>query len=57
VERKKVEKTGDDDYKIIGDLTIRGTTKEVALDVELTGGLLVGDKVVINIDLEAVKAA
>jgi polyisoprenoid-binding protein YceI len=31
---KRVEAAGDGRFKLIGDLTIRGTTKEVALDVE-----------------------
>lgn len=31
---KRVEPSGDGSFKMIGDLTIRGTTKEVALDVE-----------------------
>ena len=31
---KRVEASGDGRFKLIGDLTIRGTTKEVALDVE-----------------------
>ena len=31
---KRVEPAGDGKFKLIGDLTIRGTTKEVALDVE-----------------------
>jgi len=37
---KKVEKTGDDTYKLTGDLTIRNTTKEITLDVE-HGGIMV----------------
>ena len=31
---KKVEKIADDHYKVMGDLTLRGVTKEVALDVK-----------------------
>jgi len=31
---KKVVKTGDDEHKVTGDLTIHGVTKEVVLDVE-----------------------
>ncbi len=31
---KKVEPAGDGKFKLIGDLTIRGTTKEVVLDVD-----------------------
>jgi len=88
---KKIEKTGGEEYKLTGDLTIHGTTKEVTLDVDYggrgkdpwggervgfhakgsvnrvdfglkwnqaleTGGVLVGEKVEISIDLEAVKA-
>lgn len=34
---KDVQKTGDGTYRFTGDLTIRGTTKPVALDVEATG--------------------
>jgi polyisoprenoid-binding protein YceI len=35
---KRVEAAGKDHWKVTGDLTIRGTTKEVALDVESLGG-------------------
>lgn len=35
---KYVEPTGQGSYKLVGDLTIRGTTREIALDVEQTGG-------------------
>ena len=31
---KKIEKTGDRRYKVTGDLTLHGTTREVVLDVE-----------------------
>ncbi|HEX7087363.1 MAG TPA: YceI family protein [Vicinamibacterales bacterium] len=31
---KRVEKAGDGRFRLVGDLTIRGVTKEVALDVE-----------------------
>ena len=34
---KRLEPKGGDDYKLIGDLTIRGITKEVSLDGEVTG--------------------
>ena len=34
---KRLEPKGGDDYKLIGDLTIRGITKEIALDGEVTG--------------------
>ena len=34
---KRVEVTGDNSAKLIGDLAIRGVTKEVALEVEYTG--------------------
>ena len=33
----KIEKTGDDEYRLIGDLTIRDITKPVELKVEFTG--------------------
>ena len=33
----RLEPNGGDDYKLVGDLTIRGVTKEVALDGEVTG--------------------
>jgi polyisoprenoid-binding protein YceI len=36
----KYENTGGDDYKLHGDLTIRGTTKPVTVDVEF-GGIVV----------------
>src|SRR5713101_6774436 len=31
---KKIAKNGDEDYKVTGDLTIHGVTKEVTLDAE-----------------------
>lgn len=37
-ESKRIEKTGQGRYKLVGDLTIRDVTREVALDVEQTGG-------------------
>lgn len=37
---RKISKTGDGSYTLTGDLTIRGTTKEVVLDVEF-GGIMV----------------
>jgi len=90
-ESTRVEKTGDSNFKVTGDLTIRGVTKPVVLDVEYagrskdpwggeragftaktsierknyglawnmaleTGGVLVGDKVEINLEIEVVKA-
>lgn len=33
---KKVEKAGENKYKVTGDLTMRGVTKEVVLDVDAT---------------------
>ncbi len=89
---KRVEKVGEGRYRVIGDLTIRGTTREVPLEVEAggvgkdpwgneragfaarahvdrkefglkwnqaleTGGVLVGERVDIEIELEAVKTA
>ena len=85
----RIERKGDD-YVVHGDLTIRGTTREVALDVEYagtskdpwgnmrtgfsatgtidrkdfgltwnaaleTGGILVGEKIKLHLDIEAVK--
>lgn len=35
---KSVEPTGKGKYRVVGDLTIRGTTREVGLEVEQTGG-------------------
>jgi len=87
---KSVERKGDDELRVVGDLTIRGVTREVALQVEYsgktkdpwgneragfsaktsilrkdfgltwnqlleTGGMVVGDKIDIEIDVEAVK--
>lgn len=87
---KQVEQLSDDEGRLVGDLTIRGVTKEVALDVEYagqskspwgttsagftatatinrkdwglnwnqaleTGGVLVGEKVQISIELELIK--
>ena len=89
---KRLEPNGHDDYKIVGDLTIRGVTREVPLDVEVggqakdpwgnvrmgfaataslsrkdfgltwnqaleTGGVLVGDRVDVEIELEAIRQA
>ena len=34
---KKIEKKGDDRYTVLGDLTIRGVTREVPLDVRFEG--------------------
>jgi polyisoprenoid-binding protein YceI len=88
----RVEKLGDDHYRVIGELTIKDVTREVPLDVELggrakdpwgnsragflakasidrkdfglrwnqvleAGGVLVGDKVEIELDIQAVQAA
>ena len=87
---RRVEKLGDDHGRVIGDLTIRGVSHEVALDVEYsgqakspwgttsagftartkvnrkdwglnwnvaleTGGVLVGEEIAIDIELEIVK--
>jgi polyisoprenoid-binding protein YceI len=89
---KRVERVSDDRYRVIGDLTIRGVTKEVALEVEAggttkdpwgneragftahtrvdrkdfglewnkvieTGGVVVGDRVDIDLDVEGVRVA
>ena len=86
---RRIERKGEDRFALVGDLTIRGTTREVALDVESTGqakdpwgnlragfgartsidrkefgltwnqaleagGVMVGDKVEIEIEIEAV---
>jgi polyisoprenoid-binding protein YceI len=86
----RVDSAGEDRYRVTGDLTIRGVTRPVALDVEFggrtkdpwggervgftaraaldrrefgltwnqaleTGGVLVGEKVEIELELEAVK--
>lgn len=85
----RIERKGDEEYAVYGDLTIKGVTKEVALDVEYsgtsknpwgmtvtgfsargtinrkdfgidfnapleTGGLLLGEKVKLELDVEAV---
>jgi len=87
---KQIEKTGDNNGRLIGDLTIKDITKEVALDVEYagqaqspwgttnagfsasgsidrkefgltwnqaleTGGILVGDRIKIDIEVELIK--
>lgn len=84
----RIERKGDDEYVVYGNLTIRGVTQEVALDVETsgihknpwgqtvtgfsatgtinrkdfgvnfnapleTGGVLVGEKVKLELDIEA----
>jgi polyisoprenoid-binding protein YceI len=89
---KRVERLDDNRYRVIGDLTIRGTTREVPLEVEAggttkdpwgneragftartqidrrdfgltwnavveTGGVVVGDRVEIDIDVEGVRVA
>ncbi len=86
----RIEPKGDDEYNVVGDLTIRGVTKEVTLDTTFegrsispwgteamgftatttinrkdfglnwnvgleTGGVLVGDKIKIELNIEAVK--
>ncbi len=88
----KVEAVGDHEYRVSGDLTLHGVTRQVAFDAEYSGqlkdpygmqraglsakaainrkdfglswdqalesgGVLVGDKVTIEIDLAAVRAA
>jgi polyisoprenoid-binding protein YceI len=87
----RIERLGDDRYRVAGELTIRDTTREVVLDVEdggrakdpwgnervgfvakaaldrkdfglkwnqalETGGVLVGDRVDIELDVQGVKA-
>ena len=87
---KKVERLGENTARMTGDLTIRGVTREVVMDVEFngiakspwgqesagftahtainrkdwgltwnqaleTGGVLVGDEIEINIELELIK--
>jgi polyisoprenoid-binding protein YceI len=88
---KKVEKKGDDEYKVTGELTLHGVTKEIVLSVEEvspeatdpygnvriaaavktkinrkdfgftfsgtldTGGVLIGDEVKIEMDIQAIK--
>jgi len=89
---RQVERVGDDDYRIIGDLTIRGVTKEIAMAAKLggfvtdpwggrragftaqaailrsdfgmewnqvleAGGLALGDRVDIGIEIEAIAEA
>lgn len=89
---KKVEKVSTEEYRITGDLTIRGVTQEVTLNTEYagevkspfgdvragfsartsinrkdfglnwnvvleTGGVLVSDKIQINLEIELVKQA
>ena len=34
---RRIERKGDDDVRVVGDLTIRGTTREVALDATING--------------------
>jgi polyisoprenoid-binding protein YceI len=88
----RIEKLGEDHYRVIGELTIRDVTREVSLDVEAggqakdpwgnervgfvakatldrkdfglkwnqvleAGGVLVGDRVDIELDVQGVKAA
>jgi polyisoprenoid-binding protein YceI len=89
---KRIEAAGDNRYRVVGELTIRGVTREVSLDVEATGkgvdpwgnerlgfsastsldrkdfglnwnqaletgGVLVGDRVDVELEIQAVKAA
>jgi len=88
---KRIEKVGDDRYRVLGELTIRDVTREVSLDVEHggrakdpwgneragfvakttldrkdfglawnqaleAGGVLVGDRVDIELEVQAVRA-
>ena len=88
----RIEKVGDDRYRVVGDLTIRDVTREISLNVEYggrakdpwgnqrigfvattgldrkdfglgwnqvleAGGFLVGDRVDIELEVQAVKAA
>jgi polyisoprenoid-binding protein YceI len=88
---RKIERSGDKKYKVTGDLTIRGVTREIALDVEElgrgkdpwgnerlafnakcaidrgefglkwnqaleAGGVLVGERVDVEIDVQAIAA-
>jgi len=34
---KSIKKVDDDEFKLVGDLTIKGTTKEITLDTEFGG--------------------
>jgi polyisoprenoid-binding protein YceI len=34
---RKIERAGDDNYRVTGDLTIRGVTREVTLDAQMGG--------------------
>ena len=89
-ESRRIERVEGDEYRVVGDLTIRGVTKEVVLDAEYagihkdpwgntrtgfsakgaidrkdfgltwnaaleTGGVLVGDKVKLSLELEVVQ--
>jgi polyisoprenoid-binding protein YceI len=36
-ESREVRKIGDDEFEVVGDLTIRGVTRSVVLDVEIEG--------------------
>ena len=91
-ESEKIEKTGDDEYKVYGTLTMRGVSKKIVLNAEFggttkdpwgntrtgfsvagkinrndfgisfgavteTGGLLLGDEVKINANVQFVKEA
>jgi len=91
-ESRRIEAVDRDQYRVVGDLSIRGTTREVVLDVEVggtvrdpwgneriaasvktsldrrdfglvwnvaleTGGVLVGEKIAIEIEIEAVRQA
>ena len=88
---RRVEAAGTNSYRVVGDLTVRDTTREVVLEMELlgrvkdpfgaerlafhartsidrkdfglvwnkaleTGGMLVGERVDIELDVQAVKA-
>ena len=91
-ESQRIEKLSDDRYRLVGDLTIHGVTRGVALDVEYggrakdpwgnerigfiargdldrknfglgwnqvleAGGVLVGDRVELELEVQAVKAS
>jgi polyisoprenoid-binding protein YceI len=48
---RRIERVGDEHYRVIGDLTIRGVTREVALDAETNGPSRAWGKEILGVSL------
>ncbi|CAN5643138.1 hypothetical protein BH24ACT24_BH24ACT24_08330 [soil metagenome] len=53
-----VERTGDNDYRAVADLTLRGVTREVSLEARAVlnpgGGVVVSNEIRLVLDVEAI---